>query len=145
MAISCKRKTGLPNIHEYENRAAASANEVQDGDLVRLDSNGEIVLASAGHILGIALEAASTTDTNLIPVDVLGHDDEISIPCNTTTAQNTLGGKGTLTTTTGAQTCTSDVSSGTDFWIIDIDSISAVGTDGGRLICKVLPAALLPR
>ena len=144
-AVSCRRKTGNPNIHEYQCRAGASANEFQPGDLVRLDSSGELILAAAGHILGICDKAASTTDSTLIPVDVLGHDDEISIPCNTTTAENTLGGKGTLTVTTGAQTVTSDVSSGTDFWIIDFDTVDAVGADGGRLICKVLPAALLPR
>ena len=141
-AISCIRKTGNPNIHEYQNRASAVANEFQPGDLVRLDGNGELILAAAGHIFGICHKAASATDGTLIPVDVLRLTDEISIPCNTTTAEANIGTNGTLTATTGAQTVTS-AGGGTDFYIVDLDSIDAVTKDGGRLICRVLPAALI--
>ena len=141
MAISCRRVTGNPNIHEYEGRAAGAANEIQPGDLVRLDSNGELILAATAHILGICHKASSTTDSTKIPVDVLGVDDTFSIPCNTTTTEAHIGTTCDVTFTTGAQVATTGGT--TDLYCVDLDSIDAVTTDGGRLICRVLPAALI--
>jgi len=139
--VSCIRKTGNPNIHEYDGRAAGAANEIQPGDLVRLDSNGELIIATAGHILGICHGSASTTDNTNIPVDVLRDGDEISIPCNTTTTEAHIGTTCDVTFTTGAQVATTGGS--TDLYCVDLDSINPVGTSGGRLICRVLPGALI--
>ena len=122
--ISCKRKTGDPNIHVYDGRAAGAANEIQPGDLVRLDSNGELILGSAGHIFAICLGSASTTDDTNIPVDVLRDGDLFSIPCNTTTTEAHIGTTCDVTFTTGAQVATTGGS--TDLYCVDLDSIDAV-------------------
>ena len=140
-AVSCRRKTGNPNIYEYEGRAAGAANEVQPGDLVKLDSNGEIVIATTGAILGIALKAASTTDSTLIPVDVLRSGDVFSIPLNTTTAENNRGAEAAFTFTTGAQVVT--VGSG-DCYIVGHDTIDAF-KDGGRVLVTVKATSLTLR
>ena len=142
-AVSCRRKTGDTNIHEYEGRAAGAANEVQPGDLVRLDSAGEVILAATSHIFGIVLKAASTTDSTLLPVDVLRPGDEFSIPCNTTTTEAHKGATCDVTFTTGAQVAT--LGGSTDLYCVDLDSCDALGTDGGRLICRVLAASCVPR
>ena len=140
---SCIRKTGNTDIHEYQEAAASSANDWYAGDLVRLDSSGELVIATAGHILGIALKAATGTASTLIPVDVLTDQDKISVACNTTTAETDLGATFDFTFTAGAHVATAGGS--TDSYCVDHDTINAVTTDGGRLILRILPGALIMR
>jgi len=140
---SAQRKIGLPNINEYEEASASSANDWYAGDLVRLDSSGELVIATAGHILGIALKAASGTASTKIPVDVLTDQDQVSVVCNTTTAESDLGATFDFTFTAGAHVATAGGT--TDSYCVAHDSINAVGTDGGRLIVRMLPGALIMR
>ncbi len=135
--ISCKRVTGSPNIHYYEERAAAVANEFQRGDLVGMDTSGELILGASGAILGIVHSAAAGVDSTKHAVDVL-MGDEFSIPWTAeATTETMLNEIVDLTFTTGAQVVSGTGSN--DCVIIDFDD--PVGTSGGRVIAKVIPAA----
>ena len=138
MAIrSCKRVTGSPNIHFYDEDNALAANDFQIGDLVKLNTDGELVIATAGAILGIAQSAATGVDNTAIAVDVLMGDD-FSIPWTAeATTETMLNSVVDVTFTTGAQVLTGGGS--TDCVMVDFDD--PVGTSGGRVIVKVIPAA----
>ena len=135
--VSCKRVKGSPNIHYYQEAAAATANMFQRGDLVKLDTSGELVLATAGAILGIVGSAATSTDSTYHPVDVL-MGDEFSIPWTAeATTETLLNDIADVTFTTGAQVLTGGGT--TDCVVVDFDD--DVGTSGGRVIARVIPAA----
>jgi len=135
--VSCKRVTGSPNIHFYDEDNALAANDFQKGDLVALNTDGELVLGTAGNILGIAQSAATGVDNTAIAVDVL-MGDEFSIPWTAeATTETLLNDIADVTFTTGAQVLTA--SGTTDCIVCDFDDV--VGTSGGRVIARVIPAA----
>jgi len=135
--VSCKRVTGSPNIHFYQERAAAVADEFQNGDLVAFDTSGELVIGSAGAILGIVQSAAAGVDSTEHAVDVL-MGDEFSIPWTSeATTETLLNDIADVTFTTGAQVLTG--AGTTDVVVVDFDD--PVGTTSGRVIVKVIPAA----
>ena len=135
--VSCKRVIGSPNIREYDEDNALSANDFQVGDLVALNTDGELVLGTAGNILGIAQKAATGTDDTKIPVDVL-LGDSFSIPWTAeATTETLLNDIADVTFTTGAQVLTGGGT--TDCVVCDFDD--PVGTSGGRVIVRVIPAA----
>jgi len=135
--VSCKRVTGSPNIKYYDEDNALSANDFQKGDLVKFNTDGELVIATAGAILGIAQAAASGVDNTKVPVDVL-MGDEFSIPWTAeATTETLLNDIADVTFTTGAQVLTGGGT--TDTVVVDFDD--PVGTSGGRVIVKVIPAA----
>jgi hypothetical protein len=56
---------------EIQERAAGAANDWYAGDLVANDTNGELVIATAGVIAAIARKAATGTASTLIPIELL--------------------------------------------------------------------------
>ena len=135
--VSCKRVKGSPNIHYYQERAAGSANECQRGDLVGLNTSGELILGAAGVILGIIQSNFTGTASTEHAVDVL-MGDEFSIPWTAeATTETLLNDVADVTFTTGAQVLTG--AGTTDCVVVDFDD--PVGTTSGRVIVKVIPAA----
>ena len=135
--VSCKRVTGSPNIHYYQEAAAATANMFQPGDLVKLDTSGELVLATAGAILGIVQSAATSTDSTYHAVDVLMGDEFSAVWTAEATTETLLNDIADFTFTTGAQVLTG--AGTTD--VVVVDFADPVGTTSGRVIVKVIPAA----
>ena len=136
--VSCKRVKGSPNIHYYQEAAAATANMFQRGDLVKLDTSGELVLATSGVILGIVGSAATSTDSTYHPVDVLMGDEFSAVWTAEATTETLLNDIADFTFTTGAQVLTS--AGTTDCIVVDFDD--PVGTTSGRVIVKLMPAAM---
>lgn len=105
------------------------------GDLVVTDSNGLIVVATAGNILGIAMDDASGTANTVIRVELINGIDIYSVPIGsaTATAQTNVGAAGDIVFTAGAQyididTTTSEVN------VVGFDD--ALGTTGGKLLVR---------
>ena len=137
---SCKRVTGSPNIHFYQEAAAGAADAFRIGDLVQLDSSGELIIASAGKILGIAHKTATGTASTEIPVDVLSqHDEFIATWTAEATSEAHIGSICDFTFTVGAHTLASGGT--TDVVMVDFASGSPVGTTSGKVIVRVIPAA----
>lgn len=64
--------TGLAQqVVQIQEAAASSANDWRANDLVKCNTSGELVIATAGDILGIALEAASGVASTRIPIGLL--------------------------------------------------------------------------
>jgi hypothetical protein len=64
--------TGLAQQEvEIQEAAAGSANDFYAGDLVKANSSGELIIATAGKMLGIAHKAATGTASTEIPVALL--------------------------------------------------------------------------
>ena len=135
--ISCKRVTGSPNIKFYDEDNALAADDFQIGDLVKLNAEGELVIADAGNILGIAQKAATGVDNTKIPVDVLLGDEFSAVWTSEATTETLLNDIADFTFTTGAQVLTGGGT--TDAVVVDFDD--PVGTSGGRVIVKIIPAA----
>ncbi len=134
--ISCKRVTGSPNIKFYDEDNGLSADAFQPGDLVKLNTEGELELATTGVILGIAQKAATGVDNTKIPVDVLYGDEFSAVSASSSNVELNLNAVMDFTFTTGAQTVTTGSS---DAVLVDFDD--PVGTSGGRVILKIIPAA----
>jgi len=135
--VSNKRVKGTPNVHFYQEAAAGSANDFQVGDLVKFDTSGELVIATASNILGIALKAATGTASTEIPVDVLMGDEFSAVWTSEATTETLLNDIADFTFTTGAQVLTG--AGTTDCVVVDFDD--PVGTSGGRVIVKIIPAS----
>lgn len=144
MPGSVERTSGNPFIRNYKQATGGSANEWYAGDLVKLEQTyGGLVIATTGHILGIALKTAPGNATDNIPVDILtGDNSEFTIKSNTTTALTMHGQANDITFTAGAHVATANTTSGVDCVTVGIDARQAVGTSGGKLIVTFLPGAL---
>lgn len=112
----------------------------ENGDLVKTDSSGQIVLATAGTVLGIARKKYTGTQATELDVEVINFSDIYSMPYSTTTAQNLVGLAKDLVFTAGAQTVTS-TNTYKEVTIVGLDPRDAVGTSGGRVLIKFNPAA----
>ena len=88
---------------EIQEAAASSANDWYAGDLVKNDTSGELVIATAGVILGVAKKAASGTASTLITVELLNIN-EIYVVKHTTsiTGETMIGDCLDFTFTAGA-------------------------------------------
>lgn len=136
------RKDRNPNVHYYQEAAAGSANDFYAGDLVQVDSAGELIIATASNILGIALKTATGTASTEIPVDVLGDMDEISVKYKASaTAEGLALDLVDFTFTAGAHTV-NETGATTGAIVIDHDEHDPWGTTSGRLIVRILPASL---
>jgi len=127
--------------HYFQEAAASSANDWYAGDLVKLDSNGELVIATAGAILGIACKAASGTASTEIPVIVL--DSTMTCVAKHTTSatnENMAGDVHDFTFTAGAHTLATGGT--TDVAILDNHPDDAWGTSGGKMLVRFLDAGL---
>jgi hypothetical protein len=108
---------------------------------VKIDTDGVMKVATTGAITGIARKnwtsSGGATEVELIDLDAL-----YTITCASTTANAALGSDADITFTTTAQTVTSNTSSGVDVLIVAIDPRDAVGTSGGRYLCRFLPTVV---
>ena len=137
--VSNKRIVGSPNIHYYDEDNALAANAFQVGDLVKLNSDGELVIATSGAILGIALASATGVDNTAIPVDVIGTDEFSAVWTSEATSETLVNDIADFTFTTGAQVLTGGGSA--DAVVVDHDPKDEWGTTSGRVIVKLIPAA----
>jgi len=126
---------GNPQIVEHQEAAAGSANDFYKGDLVKLTS-GELVIATAGAILGIALKAATGTASTAIPVLVVNPIDiYVAKYKASATAESLKGSVIDFVFTAGAHTL-DDSGATTDAVVYDLDPRDAEGDSGGRLLFK---------
>ena len=143
MAIySVRRKYGKPNIVRIQEASASSANDWYAGDLVKVDSSGELVIATAGAIYGIARSAASGTASTWHNVDVLGHDDIITVKYKASATTEGLTTDTVDFTFTANGHTVDESGASTDAVVVGFDPINAIGATGGRLLVKILPAAI---
>jgi hypothetical protein len=135
-----KRISGSPNIQEFTMASATPA--VVQGDLVKIDGNGLVALASTGVIGGIMKSKDPSSTTTKVLVDVILTDNsEFVIPYKaSTTAQTIVGDYAAITFT--SNTLSVDDSSDGDVIIQRLDPRDAVGTTSGRVIVRFKPASL---
>ena len=136
--------TGLaPQIIEVQENDGATALDWSIGDLVKCDGDGELVIATQGIILGIALKAATGVDNTKIPVQLINPNEIYVMKYSTSTAENIIGEMVSVTFTKSAHTCTTGGSAGTDaFYIVGLHPDDALGTDGGRVLVRFAFTAL---
>lgn len=138
---SVELKSGNPQVVQIQERAAAVANEWYAGDLVKTDANGELVIATAGAILGIARRAAQGVDSTKIPVELISHDN-LYVVKNTAaaTTESLIGTTADFTFTAGEHYVTTGGT--TDVDIMGLDPRDDLGTSGGRLVVRFLGTAI---
>lgn len=130
MATGVKRLTGKPCVREYLCASASPA--FVAGDLVKLDSSGTLVIATAGTILGIAKRKHPSSTSIKVPVDIISPEGEFLIHAASTTATTDVGDILDILPTTTAVTTTTD--SQHDVVVKALWPGDAVGTSGGRYI-----------
>ena len=135
MASSVRRVTGNPEIRYYTCASATPA--FAKGDLVKTDSSGLLVIATAGSILGIAMKNAPASTTTPVPVDILDGTGEFLIKSHTTTAETEINNIYDCVFTTTAVTTTTDSSH-------DVCVVDTFGTleSGGYYIVKFIASSL---
>lgn len=112
------------------------------GDLLKTDSSGQVVMATAGYCWAIALKEHTDTQATIIPVELINFHDiySIAVGAASVTAQADVGEQGNITFTAEGHTVASS-SSGTDVEICGIDPCKPVGTTGaagGRYLVRFL-------
>lgn len=98
--------TGLsPQVVEIQENDSASANDWYDGDLVKCDASGELVIATAGVIQAIARKAATGVDNTEIPVELINvHEIYVARYHADATSEALIGDCLDFTFTAGAHT-----------------------------------------
>ena len=138
MAISFRAGQKGPVVNVPQ-ASGGSANDFYVGDFVKTDSNGQLVIATAGVRLGIALRTApggSVANPN-IDVELINPQSVYSIPyAATATLATMIGGTGDITYTPNGHYIT--VGGTTDCVIIGFDD--PVGTTSGRCLVRFLQA-----
>jgi hypothetical protein len=137
------RLTGRPNVNLYKQHTGGSTTSWKAGDLVKLDATaGDLLIATAGHIQGMALAGSPGDVTTDCPVDVFTSDDSsFCVKYGTTTAATLPGKNCDVTFTTGAITVVDGGGTG-DFIIEKVDGRDTVGTSGGRVVGRFLETSL---
>ena len=135
------RKYGNPMIIEKEEAAAGSANAFYAGDLVQIDSSGELVIASTGSIWGIALKTATGTASTRIPVDVLSSNDIISVKYKAAATTEALANDVVDFTFTANGHTVDEGSATTDAIVVREDPQTGFATSG-RLLVRIKESAL---
>ena len=119
-----------------------STQSYKAGDLVKW-SSGQLVIATAGAIDGIARRDASGTQHTVCEVELINLDSVYSVRNNSDATSIALVGDITdFTFTAGAHTVDED-SATTDAVIVALDPRDVEGTAGGRLYIKFLAGATL--
>ena len=142
---SVSRVTGVPNIHYFQEASGGSANAFYVGDLVKIDASGELVIATAGVILGIAEKVATGTASTEIPVDVISADEEFVAKYKASATAEALAqdiADFTFTVSSTAGHTLDESGATTDVRIVDHDPRDKWTTSGGRLIVRFLDSAL---
>lgn len=113
--MSFKRKTGNTGYNEYP-----SAGTIAAGDAVQFDENGEVIVAASGaEVLGIAVNAA--TSSTLCLVDELVPSDEVEALIETgTMAATEIGEEADINSADGLTLTESN----NDFLITKWDGLS---------------------
>lgn len=139
---SVERISGKPCVRPYKCTSATPA--FDEGDLVRLDGSGTLVIATdaaasaTAGILGIALEDAPSNTSDYVNVDIISSDGSVFVMNSTETAALTqLGEQHAITFTKGAHTLTSG--SG---YCVAIGYPVAIGTTTPKIEVKFVHEAL---
>lgn len=138
---SVELKSGNPQVIEIEEAAAGSANDFYAGDLVKTNTDGELVIATAGAIRGIARRAATGTAGTKIPVELISHDN-LYVVHNTAaaTTEDLIGEMADFTFTAGEHYVTT--AGTTDVDVVGLDPRDVLGTSGGRLVVRFMATAI---
>jgi hypothetical protein len=140
---SVELKAGNPQVVFIQEASAGSANDFYAGDLVKVDSNGELVIATAGAITGIARRAATGTASTKIPVELISDDNLYVAKYKASATTEALIGD-TLDFTFTASAHTLDESSATtDVDCVMLDPRDDVGTSGGKLVVRFKNTAII--
>jgi len=106
------------------------------GDLLKFDSNGYVVIATAGAIHAIAKEDATGVTATVTEVEMLDFNElYVAYYKSSATAQNLVGQIADFTFTVGAHTL-SESGGANDVVIFALDNRDALGTSGGRLLVR---------
>ena len=121
--------------------ATESAGEsYKKGDLIHLDSDGLVEIATAGNIDGIAKADASGTANTLTEIELIDLNQLYTCAYKASaTAQTLVGALADFVFTAGAHTL-DDSGATTDVFVVALDPRDTLGTSGGRLIFRFLPA-----
>ena len=116
--------------------AASSANDWYAEDLVKANSSGALVIATAGVILGVAGAPASGTASTVIPVSLLNINEIYVVRYKASaTAEALIGDCLDFTFTASAHTL-NETGADTDVYCVGLHPSDAVGTSGGRLLVR---------
>jgi hypothetical protein len=113
----------------------ATSGSFGNNDLVYTNSAGQVILSTTNKIMGIAHKGYTGTQGTEIPVELVNGWDLYSIPYATTTSQAIVGIYNDLTHTHDAQVAAT-AGSAKEVFIVGLDPRDALGTDGGRLLCR---------
>ena len=118
----------------------AASQSFKAGDLVHLDTDGKVEIATAGNIDGIARGDASGTTNNLLEIELIDLNELYTCAYkDSATAQTLVGALADFVFTVGAHTL-DDNGATTDAFVVALDPRDTLGTSGGRLIFRFLPA-----
>ena len=121
---SVRRITGKPVILPYL-CTNATATEFYAGDLVQLDGNGTIVVATTGHILGIACIGNPASATTTVDVDIITPNGDLFEMKKATV--NSASDKGEIHTITFTASAHTVADGSNDF--IALKTVGVIGTD----------------
>jgi hypothetical protein len=137
---SVELKSGNPQVVQIQEAAAGSANDFYAGDLVKTNTDGELVIATAGAIMGIARRAATGTASTEIPVELISADNLYVAKYKAAATTEALVGD-VVDFTAGAHTLDESGAS-LDADVVGLDPRDALGTSGGRLVIRFDPNAI---
>ena len=139
---SVVRYTGLaPQVVEIQEAAAGSENDFYDGDCVKIDTSGELVIATAGAIQGIAQKAATGTASTKIPIELIDvHEIYVARYKASAIGETLIGDILDFTFTAGAHTL-DESGATTDVYCVGTHPNDGTDT-GGRLLVRFLGTLL---
>ena len=139
---SVERIAGNPQITYAEEAEAGAANAFYAGDLVKCNGDGELVIATAGAMWGIAKRTATGTASTKIPVELLSSSNLYRVKYHTdATSEALVGDTLDFTFTAGAHTVDED-SATTDVECVQLDPRDGA-VASGRLIVRFLETGIV--
>lgn len=126
--------TGLA-VQVLEFEEGASPGNFADGDLVETDSSGQIVIATAGDIVGIARDGYTGTQGTKIPVELINPNELYVMTSGGTTNQNQVGLMVDITYTAGAHTVGTTAGSADEVTIMQLHPADGA-VASGRVIVR---------
>lgn len=123
----------------------ATAGSFKDGDLVKTNSSGQVILGTAGKIYAIARKSAVAVTGTIIPVELINVDAIYRIRAQSTTALTQVGALADITFTAGAHVVDDTAPATNEIEIVGHDSVDAIGTSGGRLFVRFRPSIYAAR
>jgi hypothetical protein len=120
-------------VHALED---ASAGSFGAGDLVKMNSTGKVMIATAGLIFGIAKANANGSANYVHEIELINADSIYSTRYNGNTAQAVVGDHLDFTFTTAANGGHVASIGNNDAYCVDLDSRDALGTANGRILIR---------